>query len=92
MKKMLFSAIALIAFTATSMAVEKTKSETKDNDKVIVTKKIVLGEPTEFDKGYCTATADLAEQNSGQSWTYTKWKKVYDKCIDNRTKSVSTAG
>jgi hypothetical protein len=91
MKKMLFSAIALVAFTATSMAVEKTKSETKDNDKVIVTKKIVLGEPTEFDKGYCTATADLAEQSSGQSWTYTKWKSVYDKCINKRTKSVTAS-
>ncbi len=84
---MIFSAVALVAFSFAGMAneIEEKKVE---NEKVKIVKK-TLTEPTEFDKGYCTAVADLAEQNSGQAWTYTKWLGVYNKCIEKRTKTIS---
>lgn len=84
---MIFSAIALVAFSFGGMAneIEEKKVE---NEKVKIVKK-TLPDPTEFDKGYCTASADLAEQNSGQAWTYAKWLSVYDKCIAKRTKTIT---
>lgn len=83
MKKVIINSVVLVAFSFVGLA-----NEIK-NDKVIVKAKLVVNDPTEFDKGYCTATADIAEQNSSsKKWTYKQWKKVYDECIESRVKAA----
>jgi hypothetical protein len=86
MKKLLFSTMAVLAFSVSGMAntVENSISTPKEQ-MVIVTVKLSATEPSEFDRGYCTATADITERLSKTGkFTYEQWKAVYDKCIEDR--------